>query len=79
MLAKNQLYINPNFGDFVPALSITEDKMLMWGGGMCDHLITAVAMMRQMRLEKISFYGTTITANIFHWAEIFAVPKTCDS
>ena len=44
---------------------------------MCDHLITALAMMHQTRLEKISFYGTTITANIFHRAEIFAVPKVC--
>ena len=44
---------------------------------LCDHLITALAMMRQTQLEKISFYGTTITANIFHRAEIFAVPKVC--
>ena len=28
MLAKNQLYINPNFG----TLSIAEDEMLMWVG-----------------------------------------------
>ena len=49
------------------------------GVELCDHLITALAMMHQARLEKISFYGTTITANIFHRAEIFAVPKMCPS
>ena len=77
IFTSRRIQINPKFGTLYQ-LCRTEDTLLIWGE-MCDHLITAVAMMRQMRLEKISFYGTTITANIFHWAEIFAVPKMCDS